>query len=71
VARGLWSFGRPPPPILGAGGAGGWVFLPLAPQAWDLLRFAGGAFLAPNDRRLSGAVGPPVLPGAEARVPRL
>ena len=46
------------------------VLLPLA-LGRTVLRFAGGAFLAPNDRRLSGAVGPPVLPGAEARVPRL
>ena len=47
------------------------VLLPLALGGGTVLRFAGGAFLAPNDRRLGGAVGSPVLPGAEARVPRL
>jgi hypothetical protein len=38
-------------------GAGSWVLLPLALAGRTVLRFAGGAFAAPNDRRLGEAVG--------------
>ena len=75
-------FGRPPPPASAPVGGSGEIRWPrvgrtgghrcvlaACPRAWDCAGFAGGAFLAPNDRRRGEAVGSPVLPGAEPAFP--
>ncbi len=43
--------------------------LAACPRAWDCAGFAGGAFLAPNDRRRGEAVGSPVCPARKPAFP--
>jgi hypothetical protein len=78
----LWSFGRPPPPASAPVGGSGEIRWPrvgrtdghrcvlaACPRAWDCAGFAGGAFLAPNDRRRGEAVGSPVCPARKPAFP--